>query len=68
MVELNETELDLVDGGSLQGAAVVCGVIVVGAAVGVLAAPLIGAGVAAGAVGGALSAGIHAVALWNATN
>ena len=66
--ELSLSEIEQIDGGSVEGAVVVAAAVVVGAAVGVVAAPAVGAAVAVGAIAGAASAGLHALALWNAFN
>ena len=62
---ISEIEIDAVDGASAQGATVVLAAALVGAAVGSVVP---GVGTAIGAVAGAISAGGHALVLWNLLN
>lgn len=65
MRALSMTEVEQVDGASLEGAGVVLTAAMVGAAAGSVVP---GVGTAVGAVAGAISAGVHALIIWNALN
>lgn len=65
MRTLTVEETSVIDGGSKDGAAVVMGAILLGAAAGSVVP---GAGTAIGAVAGAISGGLHALVIWNALN
>lgn len=58
-------EMDVVDGASKEGAAVVMSAVLLGAAAGSIVP---GVGTAAGALAGAISGGLHALVIWNALN
>lgn len=58
-------EIELIDGGSAKGATVVLSAALIGAAAGSVVP---GVGTLAGAVAGAISAGGHALVIWNVVN